>query len=229
MAWLLGTLLFAAYGASAYWSSEARDKGLADFAKVQQNHALALAEASAALGHVATVPVSDIDMSTWSPKRIEAYQKDVLAASAPEAVLRIPGIDLAVPVFTGTGETNLNRGAGRIEGTPPFGEWGNTGVAAHRDGFFRALRNVHRGDVIRVDLPHGSYSYKIVSIRIVDPSETSVLNDSPEPMITLVTCYPFYFVGAAPKRFIVHAVRTQRADMQIAQPVSHEQPGRARM
>lgn len=213
IAWLLGTLLFAAYGASAYWSSEARDKGLADFARVQQEHVRALA-------HVATVQPSDIDMSTWSAQRIAAYHRD--SAAAPEAVLRIPGIDLIVPVFAGTGEANLNRGAGRIEGTPRFGAWGNTGVAAHRDGFFRALRHIHRGDVIRLELPYATYSYKVVSIRIVDPTETSVLKESFEPMITLVTCYPFYFVGAAPKRFIVHAMRVQREDIRVAQPASHE-------
>lgn len=213
MAWLFGIMLFCAYGASAYWSSGARNKSIEQFAKVQQHQALADGAAASSLDPLASAPGNDtdndtdIDMSAWSAKRIASYLDPAQSPETPEAVLRIPGIGLTVPVFADTSEANLNRGAGRIAGTPRFGESGNTGIAAHRDGFFRALRQVRRGDAVHLDLPYGTRTYQVVSIRIVDPSDISVLNDSPEPTLTLVTCYPFYFVGPAPKRFIVRARR----------------------
>ena len=92
-------------------------------------------------------------MSSWSPSRIAAYRKRVALEQKPEAILRIPSIKLVVPVFAGTSTAILDQAAGRIEGTSPFGSSGNTGIAAHRDGFFRALRSVKVGDVLQVDLP----------------------------------------------------------------------------
>jgi sortase A len=159
----------------------------------------AMTYADSVAGHV-------IDMSSWSANRIAAYRKP-MPEQKPEALLRIPSIDLVVPVFAGTGDSFLDHGAGRIEGTSQFGANGNTGIAAHRDGFFRALRHVKVGDVLQVQLPETTLTYKIASTRVVDPSETSVLGPMTEPTITLVTCYPFYFVGSAPQRFIVHATR----------------------
>lgn len=210
MAWLLGTALFAAYGASAYWSTHARDESIADFAKAHYQQSLNRPDAAAPPqlpGSNGSATDSAIDMSAWSKNRIDAYFTHSAPGALPEAVLRIPSIRLVVPVFAGTSELTLNRGAGRIEGTPRFGDWGNTGIAAHRDGFFRALRDIRQGDGVYLDLPHGTVRYKVASTRIVEPSDIGVLRDSGEPMITLVTCYPFYFVGSAPKRFIVHAKR----------------------
>jgi sortase A len=153
-----------------------------------------------------------IDMSSWSASRIAAYQKRPALDQKPEAVLRIPSIDLVVPVFAGTSATILDQGAGRIEGTSPFGESGNTGIAAHRDGFFRALRFVKVGDALQVQLSDTTLTYRVVTTRVIDPSETSVLRPTGDPTITLVTCYPFYFVGSAPQRFIVRATRVPKAE-----------------
>jgi sortase A len=148
-----------------------------------------------------------VDMSTWSPTRIAAYRNHAMPEQTPLAVLKIPSIDLVVPVFEGTSESILDHGAGRIEGTSHFGTLGNTGIAAHRDGFFRALRHVKVGAVLQVELPQTTLTYRVVSTRVIDPSQTSVLGPGDEPSITLVTCYPFYFVGSAPQRFIVRATR----------------------
>jgi len=148
-----------------------------------------------------------VDMSSWSATRIAAYRKRVELHRKPEAMLRIPSIELVVPVFDGTSAAILDQAAGRIEGTSRFGASGNTGIAAHRDGFFRALRDVQVGDLLQVDLPDATLTYTVVSTRVVDPSETRVLRATAEPTITLVTCYPFYFSGPAPQRFIVRATQ----------------------
>ena len=167
--------------------------------------ALALLGGQNATTHADSVAGHIIDMSSWSPNRIAAYRKQPKPEQKPEAVLKIPSIDLVVPVFEGTGDSILDHGAGRIEGTSQLGSKGNTGIAAHRDGFFRALRHVKVGDVLHLELPEATLTYKIVSTRVVDPAETHVLGPMSEPTVTLVTCYPFYFVGSAPQRFIVHA------------------------
>jgi sortase A len=150
--------------------------------------------------------IAGVDFALWSAKRIEAY-RDSLAMKfgTPLAVLSIPKIGLEVPVFDGTDDLTLNRGAGRIAGTSRPGEPGNMGVAAHRDGFFRKLKDVHVGDTIELAANRGNYRYTVENIEIVDPANVSVLRSQPQPSITLVTCYPFYFVGSAPQRYIVHA------------------------
>ena len=119
---------------------------------------------------------------------------------------------LVVPVFEGISDLNLNRGAGRIEGTARFGEAGNVGIAAHRDGFFRVLKDVRVGDTLLLERLAATDTYRIVSITIVDPSEVSVLAPTATQSVTLVTCYPFYYVGSAPRRFIVRAQRVSPAD-----------------
>jgi len=165
----------------------------------------AVSHADAAVDHF-------VDMSAWSATRIAAYRKRIQLDQKPEAILRIPSIALVVPVFAGTGTAILDQAAGRIEGTSPFGASGNIGIAAHRDGFFRALSGVKVGDVLQIDLPDATVTYNIVSMRVVDPSETSVLRPTTEPTITLVTCYPFYFTGPAPQRFVVRATRAPKAE-----------------
>lgn len=121
--------------------------------------------------------------------------------------MEIERLGLSAIVMEGTGATLLQRAAGHIPGTALPGEPGNVGIAAHRDTFFRPLRNVRGGDIIRLSTPLGDYRYRVVSTRIVDPQDVGVLAPSSDQELTLVTCYPFYFVGAAPHRFIVRAVR----------------------
>jgi sortase A len=149
-------------------------------------------------------PIVEPDYSLWSNKRINDYhvsnkQRD----DAPLAILSIDKLDLKVPVYNGTDEINLNRGAGRIKGTAKVGTPGNLGIAAHRDGFFRALKDIEIGDSIDMLTHEGKSEFVVSSITIVDPSDISVLAPTDDPSITLVTCYPFYFVGHAPKRYIV--------------------------
>jgi sortase A len=153
-----------------------------------------------------------VDMTTWSRARVDRYRESLRESLAPQAVLRIPSVKLVVPVFEGTRELNLNRGAGRIEGTARIGEAGNVGIAAHRDGFFRALKDVRVGDTLLLERVTATRTYRVVSMTIVDPSEVSVLAPTTTESVTLVTCYPFYYVGSAPRRFIVRAQRVTPDD-----------------
>ena len=159
--------------------------------------------ASATADPVLGLPV---DFRLWSAKRISAYE-DSLAkkADAPLAILRIPKINLVVPIFNDTDDLTLNRGVGRILGTAQIGTSGNLGIAGHRDGFFRGLQDIAPGDVLELVRPQHSDRYAVSQIRIVTPEDTSVLNPTAVPTLTLVTCFPFYFVGHAPKRYIVTA------------------------
>ena len=120
----------------------------------------------------------------------------------------IPRLGLSVAIFQGTKSKTLRIGAGHIEGTAIPGEAGNSGIAAHRDTFFRPLENIRTNDEIQIETARGFSHYQVDSIKIVAPDDIEVLAPTTESGVTLVTCYPFYFVGAAPKRFIVHAHKT---------------------
>ena len=146
------------------------------------------------------------DFSLWSPKRVQGYQESLAAHFAPAlALLRIPKINLEVPVLEGTDDLILNRAVGHIVGTAKPGEDGNVGIAGHRDGFFRGLKDVSTGDTIEIVVPGSTTRYVIDEITVVDPSNVEVLAPRAQPSITLVTCYPFYFIGSAPQRYIVRA------------------------
>jgi sortase A len=146
------------------------------------------------------------DFSLWSEKRVREYQDSLLTHITPAiGILRIPKIGVEVPVLEGTDDLSLNRGVGRIAGTAALGESGNIGIAGHRDGFFRGLKDVGPGDRIELVTPNQTETYVIDQISIVDPDDVSVLGPRPRPSLTLVTCYPFYFVGSAPQRYIVQA------------------------
>lgn len=132
---------------------------------------------------------------------------------APLAVLRIPKIKLAVAVLEGTAESTLNRAVGHIETTALPGSDGNSGIAGHRDRFFRGLKDIRAGDLLELETLTSVDTYRVERTWIVDPHEVSVLDPTDSPSITLVTCYPFYFVGSAPQRFIVRAVRTHRVPL----------------
>ncbi len=151
------------------------------------------------------------DKSMWSPERIRGFNASFSQhfAAAPLAILRIPTIELEVPVLAGTDELALNRGVGHIEGTPRPGQPGNIGIAGHRDGFFRGLKDISAGDVLEVETLSGTDRYSIESITIVSPDRVDVLAPTAVSTVTLVTCFPFYFVGNAPKRYIVRATLDQ--------------------
>lgn len=124
------------------------------------------------------------------------------------AVLRIPGIELEVPVGYGTGERVLLRGAGLVKGAALPGSRGNVAITAHRDTHFRALSNLAPGDLIELETPGSTETYVVTGLSVVEPTDVHVLADSDESVLTLVTCCPFDIVGTAPHRFIVRAVAT---------------------
>ena len=111
-------------------------------------------------------------------------------------------------MLRGTDAATLNRAVGWIEGTSEPGEPGNVGLAGHRDGFFRGLKDIVVGDTIEFATLDRTETYVITETMIVDPDAVGVLDPTEEPAITLVTCFPFYYVGPAPQRFIVRAVRS---------------------
>jgi len=149
------------------------------------------------------------DLSLWAPERIQAWRDAQKEASPPPlAVLRIPRLGIEAAVLEGTSELALNRGVGHIEDTPKPGGEGNSGIAGHRDGFFRGLKDISAGDVLELETRTSVSRYRVNRTWIVDPDDVSVLDPTGTPAITLVTCYPFYFIGSAPRRFIVRALRT---------------------
>ncbi len=111
-------------------------------------------------------------------------------------------------MFDGTDDLTLNRGVGRIIGTARVGTSGNTALAGHRDGFFRPLKDISVGAHLELVTPESTIHYVVEKTEIVSPDDVSVLADQGSPALTLVTCFPFYFVGDAPKRFIVQAKAT---------------------
>ena len=143
----------------------------------------------------------------WDSARIRAYRNTLnVAFPAPEAVLRIPKVNIEVPILEGTDDLTLNRAAGHVAGTALPGHSGNIAITGHRDGFFRGLKVLAPGDLIQLDRGASRIDrYLVRSIRIVSPSDVSVLAPTKDDTLTLITCYPFYFVGAAPQRYIVQA------------------------
>ena len=155
-----------------------------------------------------------VDFSLWSQKRVSQYKASLLIENPPpSAVLGIDKLGIRVPVFDGTDDPVLNRGAGWIIGTARPGDRGNIGIAGHRDGFFRGLKDIVAGDAIALTTPQEQATYVVDEIEIVSPEHVEVLRPRGSPSLTLVTCYPFYFVGDAPQRFIVHATLARTVAM----------------
>ncbi len=148
-----------------------------------------------------SVPATSVNhsaaASTYRPK-----PHDVIAW------LDVPRLHISTAVLEGDDDLALRLGAGHIPGTPIPGAPGNVGIAAHRDTVFRSLGGIEPQDRIRLRTAEGDWEYTVESTRIVRPSNVSVLASSGQSELTLVTCYPFRYVGAAPLRFIVHAKRT---------------------
>jgi sortase A len=120
--------------------------------------------------------------------------------------LEIPRIGLTAMVLDGASSQTMRVGLGHITGTSSPGENGNVAIAGHRDTFFRPLRRIQEGDEILLETPAKALTYRVSSTEIVDPSDVAVLRSHGKDELTLVTCYPFSYLGPAPKRFIVHAL-----------------------
>ena len=156
--------------------------------------------------------VPEPDLTLWEPKRIAAWREALRTPGpAPIAVLRIPTLGLEVPVLPGTDDITLDRAVGHIAETALPGADGNAGIAGHRDGFFRGLKDIELGDVLELETHHGKEVYRVRRTWVVSPDDISVLDATPIRSLTLVTCYPFYYVGPAPQRFIVRAERVAAA------------------
>ena len=182
-------------------------------AGIDTGHALQQFSASRSSARTAGLP----DQSLWSPERIAAWRTARgVPASAPLAVLRIPKIRLEVPILPGTDDRTLDRAVGHIAETAVPGVDGNSGIAGHRDGFFRGLKDIAPGDAIELDTLNGKQIYRVERTWVVDPEDVSVLDPTPSRAMTLVTCYPFYYVGPAPQRFIVRAVQVPAANRAAA-------------
>lgn len=199
-AWVLGVTLLGQYAVTRAAFEDARLTGIESFREASQSTLVDTAPAADA-----AQPAHQIDRSLWSENRINAFTGSAENPVLPEAVLSIPALQLEVPVYAGVTEFNLNRGAAHIENTAALSDFGNIGIAAHRDGFFRKLKDIAIGDEVDLDVGGRTLRYRVVDISIVMPSEVSVLDPTETPSITLVTCYPFYFVGSAPERYIVRA------------------------
>jgi sortase A len=125
--------------------------------------------------------------------------------------IEIPRLELSAVVFEGTSDDTLARGVGHLKGSATPGARGNVVLAGHRDTFFRELRGIRRGDVVTIEAPEGNSQYRVDSTTIVMPDQTDVVGPSDGATLTLVTCYPFRYIGNAPQRFIVRATKVQKA------------------
>jgi sortase A len=204
-----GERIFFAIGLmlSAFWVLARVHGGMAARAAIERFRADEVAGlGTSAKAPDGSVPDSAVDFTLWNPKRVAAYKGSLSAKTdLPLAILCIPKINLEVPVFNDTDDLTLNRGVGRILGTAQIGQPGNLGIAGHRDGFFRGLKDVGRDDVVELIRPGRTDRYVITQIQTVDPKDVSILAPTQAFTLTLVTCFPFYFVGHAPKRYIVTA------------------------
>jgi sortase A len=127
------------------------------------------------------------------------------SATTTVGTIEIPAVGLSTRVLEGSNARTLHLAVGHIPGTALPGSSGNVGLAGHRDTFFRPLRRIKLGDEIRFTTVAGTFKYRVISLRVVLPNAIEVLKATPQPTLTLVTCYPFDFIGTAPQRLIVHA------------------------
>ena len=189
--WILGLVCVSAYGMS----------------KIHAAYAQSVAKATleAQWRDEATVAP---DQSLWSATRVSRHERIQAesAAMSPMALLSISSVGIQVAVFEGTTDQVLNVGAGRVPGTGKIGAVGNLALAGHRDSFFRGLKDIAIGDDIELRHEDGVVTYSVTEFFVVDPDAVHVLESTRDTTLTLITCYPFYFVGHAPQRFIVKAV-----------------------
>ena len=171
-----------------------RKNDIADFSSTPQTDVVPIPQATAP------------DTTLWAPGRVADYQTSLNADLPPVlGVLAIPSIGLEVPVYPSDSELLMDRGSGVIDGMSYPHEPGNIGIAGHRDGYFRVLKDVQPGDKLLLETLEGPKNFVINATKIVEVDDLALLQDTDEQTVTLVTCYPFYFVGHAPQRFIVTA------------------------
>ena len=156
-----------------------------------------------------------VEARRFQAEQALAFERDAKANVAPSVrpggligMLDVPRLELSTVVIEGDDMTTLEKAVGHLPDTPMPWDAGNSAIAGHRDGLFRPLKDVKVGDEIRFRTTRDEYRYRVTKTTIVEPDDLSVLApQSDDSTLTLITCYPFYYVGNAPKRFIVHATR----------------------
>lgn len=177
-----------------------------------------------------TVRAEELESGARPVRQGPAHAPRPALAAGVVGMISIPRLGISAVIREGADSATLSLAAGHIPGTAGFGEPGNVGVAAHRNGLFRPLQGVVPGDAIEVMTPTTTYHYTVEGSRVVRPEQVEVLSPTEQPTLTLVTCYPFHYVGFAPKRFIVTArrdpappgTRSEADDREHAVGASHE-------
>lgn len=215
--WVAGTAMVALYFGARFLGEIEREQGIEAFVQARTPvsaaypsfvtpNSFAWQEFQPPAAPSVPVSVSQERVDFPADGRVAPPASSPGSESMPIALLTIARVGLEVPVFADTSERNLNRGAGWVEGTAAPDDGGNIGIAAHRDGYFRVLEDVVLGDILVLESIAQEKNYRVTEISIVDPNDTLWLFATETAAVTLVTCYPFYFVGHAPQRYIVRAV-----------------------
>lgn len=203
--WIVGIALIATYFLATTGLESQRKQGIELFTQARA--------ATTASPLLEELPLGSQTASFPIEQAVEpAHDPAMDAESLPVAVLRIASLGLEVPVYPDLTELNLSRGAGWIGGTAAPNTGGNMAIAAHRDRYFRPLKDIQVGDSMELESLSGRGKFRVSRIVIVDPDDVSVLEDTTVPTLTLVTCYPFYFIGSAPQRYIVQAVAVDQLE-----------------
>ena len=170
------------------------------------------------LGCLGIYTYETVEARRFQTEQAAVFEQQARAKAAPGAVkpgslvgmLDVPRLQLSTPVIEGDDTATLKRAVGHLPDTPMPWAAGNSAIAGHRDGLFRPLKDVKIGDEIRFRTTRDEYRFRVTKTTIVKPDDLSVLEpQSDAATLTLITCYPFYYVGSAPKRFVVHAAREQ--------------------
>lgn len=166
------------------------------------------------LGCLGVFAYETVEARRYQAKQAAAFAR-AAQAHAPVTVrtgglvgmLDVPRLKLTTPVIEGDDESALKRAVGHLPDTPLPWEHGNSAIAGHRDGLFRPLRDIQVGDEVRFRTSRHELLYRVTKTAIVEPDDLSVLEPRQDAALTLITCYPFYYIGNAPKRFVIHAER----------------------
>jgi sortase A len=173
-----------------------------------------------ALGYCALVYLQARIFQTIEGERFEKElrvpESRVEETDAPIRSIEIPRLEISAMVVEGVSASSLRVGVGHVPGTALPGGTGNVGIAGHRDTFFRNLRHIREGDTIRLRTLDQTFEYSVNWTRVVNPADVDVLASENEPDLTLVTCYPFFYLGPAPQRFIVRARRIRSAQPTVS-------------
>lgn len=177
------------------------------------------------LNRVLATPETPAGTASASARRVTADKKGVSRGGLIGS-LEIPRLRLSAMVVEGDDDQTLRRGIGHLPDTPLPWEKGNSALAGHRDTFLRAMKNINAGDEIRLTTPHGTFTYRVREMAIVKPDNLSGLSRTDDSTLTLITCYPFNFVGNAPKRFVVRAwpIQTPARTARNPNPTSATRP-----